>query len=168
MSLETTQSNESLSTLSLSVGRITTTKIFSAITALAITEALGPNMPPGLVEVPSPAAGHLGSRLAPLLDLVFLTSCGSMACFPLESSNLPFLVGEDSGTFSRGHFSLITIPLVDEVATLDPSWPFFSSILWASFDKLIFFDIAAKQRPTSVQERHETQHKEKWRYYYPI
>ena len=64
-----------------------------------------------------------------------------MVSFPFESFVLPFLLGEESGASSQGHFSWITTSLVDEVVVLDPYFSFFSLTFLASFDKLILFDI---------------------------
>ena len=63
------------------------------------------------------------------MDL-FLAFGGGMVSFPLESSVLPFLMSEESRASSRGHFSRITTPLVDEVVAFEPSLSFSPSLSW--------------------------------------
>ncbi|GFY96885.1 hypothetical protein Acr_11g0011910 [Actinidia rufa] len=122
-------------------------------------EALSPRTSLGLTEVPSSGATTgVAPLLTTLLDFAafFLAlSCG-MVPFPFESSAvLLFLLGEMSGTSSRGHFSLITMPLADRVAALDPL------AKQASFCMSIFLDIAAKEKWKLVDERDKVLKKRK-------
>ena len=72
---------------------------------------------------------------------MFLVLGKGMVFFLFKSAAvLHLLLGEESGTSSRGRFSLITTPLAGGVATLD----FFAS--WASYFISIFFNIAAKEK----------------------
>ena len=74
-------------------------------------------------------------------DFAFVAAGGGRSSFPFD----PTLLGKMSDTLSLGRFSRITTPFTTEVDFADELMPLDSSTFWASFFKLILFDIVAKQ-----------------------
>ena len=100
-------------------------------------ETLNPKMAQGLAEVPSLRTAAVGIAFD-FVGAFFLSSGGGIGPFLLAFiAYLPFLEGEMLGISSYFRFSSMTILFAARVVLLGS--PF---AIWASFFRLIFFDIA--------------------------